>query len=73
MTGRPYHAVVEIDPAELAIRLCEAHICGKRPPGTTAAEALETMDEEIRLAWLRSARAAAEYLAELINSAREVN
>ena len=73
MTGRPYHAVVEIDPAEMAIRLCEANYGLKRPPGASAAEALAAMDEEPRLAWLRSARAAAEYLAELINSAGEVN
>jgi hypothetical protein len=57
---------IYIDPAELAIRMCEANYCIARPTPNADA-ALAAMDTEVREAWLRSARAAAEYFAELIN------
>jgi hypothetical protein len=57
---------IYIDPSELAVRLCEANYCIERPTPNADA-ALANMDKECREAWLRSARAAAEYFAELIN------
>ena len=60
--------VIQIDPAELAIRLCEANY-GLRRPTPDAGAALDAMDEDIRTAWLRSAKAAADYFAEIINEA----
>lgn len=64
--------VAEIDPAELAIRLCEANYLLKRPtPDATAA--LNAMDEDVRAAWLRSAAAAAEYFRDLLNQAQRVS
>ena len=64
--------VIEIDPAELAIRMCEANYCLRRPTPDAAA-ALAAMDEEARAGWPRSARAAAEYFAELIDATRGVH
>lgn len=63
--GKDEEAVlIEIDPAELAVRLCEANY-GLRRPRRDPLHALAAMDEEVRAAWLRSARAAVEYIAEL--------
>jgi len=62
-------AVCEVDPAELAVRLCEANYCLERPC-PDARQALDAMDEEVRLGWLRSAQAAADYFVELINNAK---
>jgi hypothetical protein len=61
--------VIEIDPAELAVRLCEANYRIVRPM-PDAKSALAAMDEVVRAGWLRSARAAAEYFTELVNAAR---
>lgn len=68
--GKRLAAVCEVDPAELAVRLCEAQYGLKRPQGSSAREALDGMDEEVRLAWLRSAKAAADYFVDLINDAK---
>lgn len=59
----------EVDPAELAVRLCEANYLIKRPI-PDASEALAEMDEEVRTAWRRAAKAAADYFVELINSGK---
>ncbi|MBG0809872.1 hypothetical protein IY145_10825 [Methylosinus sp. H3A] len=56
--------IVEIDVAELAIRLCEANY-GLVRPTPDAGEALAAMEPECSSAWLRSAEAAANYFAEL--------
>ena len=64
--------IAEVDPAELAIRLCEANYLLKRPTPDARA-ALEAMDEDVRLGWLRSAKAAADYFVEIINSAQRVS
>lgn len=63
--------MIEIDPAELAVRLCEANY-GLTRPRSDARESLDSMNEEVRVAWLRSAKAAADYFAELVNSAQKV-
>ena len=60
--------ICEIDLAELAIRLCEANY-GLRRPMPDAGTALAAMDRDVREAWLRSAKAAAEYFCDLINNA----
>jgi roadblock/LC7 domain-containing protein len=60
--------VATIDPAELAVRLCEANYLLKRPMAD-ANSALAAMDEDVRIAWLRSAKAAADYFVEIVNAA----
>lgn len=62
-----------IDPAELAVRMCEANYRLKRPAGHTAVQALEAMEEDCRDGWRRSAEAAMEYWIECINNAQPVN
>jgi len=61
--------VVTVSEVELAVRLAEAMNQMKRPPGSTAARALETMDDDSREAWRRGARAAMEYWCECIANA----
>jgi hypothetical protein len=61
--------IVEIDAAELAVRMCEARACLKRPTHS-AWDALETMEPEFRVAWLRAAHAAITYWQECTASAR---
>ena len=63
------YAIATVDPAELAVRLCEANYRLKRP-SPNAAEALAAMDPEVREAWLRSAKAAADYFVEIIDAAQ---
>lgn len=65
-------AIAEVDPAELAIRLCEANY-GLRRPTPDAKAALDAMDADVREAWLRSARAACNYFVEIINAAERAN
>lgn len=64
---RPADLICEIDPAELAIRLCEANYDIKRPMPDALAT-LDAMDDDVREAWLRSAKAVADYFCELINN-----
>jgi hypothetical protein len=61
--------LAEIDPAELAIRMCEASYGLKRPMPNAQA-ALEAMDDDCREGWQRAAIAALEYLRECIAIAR---
>lgn len=56
-----------VDPAELAIRLCEANYMLTRPM-PDAVQALAAMDPDVRAGWLRSAKAAADYFAEMISA-----
>jgi hypothetical protein len=65
--------VAPIDEAELAVRLAEAMNQIKRPLGSTARQALETMEDESREAWRRGARAAMEYWCECIANANTVS
>jgi len=64
--------IAEISEAELAIRMCEAAINGKRPSGMTAEEALDLLGED-RDAWRRAARAAMEYWRECIEQSQRVS
>ncbi|MGE0575401.1 hypothetical protein [Reyranella sp.] len=64
--------VAIVDPAELAIRLCEANYRLKRPT-PDARHALAAMDEDVREGWLRSAKAAADYFAEILNAAERTH
>lgn len=61
--------IVEVDPAELAIRMCEASY-GLVRPMPDAREALEAMDEDCRDGWLRAAQAAIDYLSEQRSAAQ---
>jgi hypothetical protein len=60
--------IAEFDEAELAVRMCEANYRIVRPY-PSAIHALENMDEDVRAAWHRSARAALEYFFECIERA----
>ena len=57
--------LVELDQAELAVRLCEAAYGLERPPGMSAAAALAAMDPEPRAGWLRAAHTAVRYFIEV--------
>lgn len=65
--------VAEISEAELAVRMCEANYGIRRPPGSTAEQALDNMDQEVRLAWRRSAQAAMNYWRECISNMQQSN
>lgn len=65
-------AMAEIDMAELAVRMVEANYGLKRPKGSSGIAALAAMDDEAREGWLRSAKVAAEYLAEIFNNPKAV-
>lgn len=56
---------IEIDVAELAVRMCEVNY-GLTRPIPNAQAALDAMDEDVRDAWCRSARAAAQYFQECL-------
>jgi hypothetical protein len=62
--------VAEVDPAELAVRMCEASYGQTRPPGATALEALLAMEEDSRDGWMRAAHVAMEYLRDCLNNAK---
>jgi hypothetical protein len=64
--------VVELDPAELAVRLCEANY-GLVRPMADAKEALAAMEPEVRQAWLRSAAVAADYFREMVEAGNRLN
>lgn len=59
-------ATVILDEVELALRLAEAATGERRKPGLEAMDALMAAipDANVRFAWLRAARAAAQYFIE---------
>lgn len=63
-------AYVEIDTAELAIRMCEASHELTRPMAD-AQGALDAMDDECRDGWLRAAAVAVEYFQQALATARK--
>ncbi len=71
--ARKLVTIAEISEGELAIRICEAINHAKRPPGSTAAQVLNAMDNESRDAWRRGARAAMEYWRECIEQSQRVS
>jgi hypothetical protein len=58
--------IAEISEAEMAVRIAEAILGLKRPPGKSAAEAMDAMPEGARDDFLRAARAAILYVRESI-------
>jgi hypothetical protein len=62
--------IIEMDAAELAVRLCEANYGLKRPAGLTAQQALDAMDDDVRQGWQRSAVVAMEYLSECVSAGK---
>lgn len=58
------------DPNELAVRLLEGFMGIKRPAGTSAKEALDSMPADVREQCFRAAHKAAEYLAECSKQGR---
>lgn len=61
--------IVEVDVAELAVRLIEAMLeCG-RPDGKTAKDALATIGEENRDVFTRGAVAAVQYFQDIVDDA----
>jgi hypothetical protein len=65
--------IAAIDPVELAIRMCEASNNLKRPPGLTARQALDAMEDDSRDGWTRAANAAMEYWRECIQQMQQTN
>lgn len=61
--------VAEIDPVEMAIRMCEASY-GLTRPTASAADALAAMDEDCRDGWLRAAAAGLHYVNECLAKAQ---
>jgi hypothetical protein len=61
--------IAPIDEAELAVRICEAQNGLKRPPGSTARQALDGMEPKSRNAYRNAARAAMTYWKECIDGA----
>ena len=57
-----------VDSGELALRIIEAYHGMKRPPGKTAAECLNNLDEKDRAAALNAAKAAFHYFGECVES-----
>lgn len=64
-------AIAAIDEGELAIRMAEAAIGMKRPPGKTVAECLDSFPADWGEAFGRAARAAMEYWRECLSAAQE--
>lgn len=64
-------AIAAIDEGELAIRMAEAAIGMKRPPGKTTAEVLDSFPADWGEAFGRAARAAMLYWGECIDAAQE--
>lgn len=62
-----------ISEAELACRLFEAAARVKRPPGATAEQALDSLEDEDRMRWRAAARAAMEYWRECIQQMQPTN
>lgn len=61
--------VAEISEGELAIRMAEAAIGMKRPPGKSVQECLDSFPADWGEAFLRASKAAMSYWAECIESA----
>jgi len=63
--------VIEINMAELAVRIAEANLQLKRPMANPlqVIEGMEEVEKDCGQCWLRGAKAAAEYLTELLNAA----
>lgn len=61
--------VVALDVRELAVRIAEACIEIKRPAGS-ADEVLAVLGDDESEAWMRAARAAADYFIEITGSIR---
>ena len=57
--------IAEADPAELAIRMCEASY-GLTRPCPDPIEALAAMDEDCRNGWMRAAEAALQYIRDCL-------
>jgi hypothetical protein len=72
-TARKLHSIAEISEAELAVRMCEASYQIKRPPGSTAQQALNALEDDSRNGWLRAASAAIEYWRECIEQSQRVS
>lgn len=64
-------AIAVIDEGELAIRMAEAAIGMKRPPGKTVAECLASFPADWGEGFGRAARAAMEYWRECVEAAQE--
>lgn len=64
--------VFTLDESELAVRMIEAALKCKRPAGVTAEEAIDALDPEDQARWVRSARAALEYMQERFAAAQPV-
>lgn len=60
--------VVEIDSAELAVRIGEAMMGVKRPVGATAAQTLDGTEPDMRAMLMEAAAAAAGFLLECVNA-----
>lgn len=63
--------VAEISEGELAIRMAEAAIGIKRPPGKSTQECLDSFPADWGEAFFRAARAAMTYWGECIDSAKK--
>jgi hypothetical protein len=61
--------VAEIDEEELAVRLAEAALGIKRPPGKSLGECLDSLPADWGDAFHRAARAAMTYWAQCIDAA----
>ena len=62
--------VVEIDSAELAVRIGEAMMGVKRPEGATAVETLDGTEPDVRAMLMEGAAAAAGFLLECVNAGK---
>ncbi len=62
--------VAEISEGELAIRMAEAAIGIKRPPGKSTQECLDSFPADWGEAFLRASKAAMKYWAECIDAAK---
>ena len=65
--------IAPIEEAELICRMIEAGAGIKRPPGTSAKEALARVETEDAALFKRAAHAAMDYWRECINAANLVN
>lgn len=66
-----FSAIATIDERELAIRMTEAALGIKRPPGKTTVECLNSFPADWGEAFHRSARAAMAYWRECIDAAKK--
>lgn len=61
----------EVNEGELAVRMCEAALEIKRPPGMSLAESLDAMPADWGPAFLRAAKAAMTYWQECLQKASQ--